>query len=101
MPDYSQERVVPYLPKDIQSTIANEIRQRRNGELLNLDRVLLHHEGIAAAWNKLFGTLRSQLTVLDAQSRELAICYVGILNRAEYEVYQHTPDFIEAGGIES
>ena len=64
---------------------------------MNIDRILLYNEKIAEGWNSLFGSLRRNLS-LDAQTRELTICYVGLLNKAEYEVYQHVPEYLKAGG---
>jgi alkylhydroperoxidase family enzyme len=32
--------------------------------------------------------------------RELAICLVAVLNRAEYEFLHHAPEFLKAGGTE-
>jgi alkylhydroperoxidase/carboxymuconolactone decarboxylase family protein YurZ len=87
------------LPQDISSPreLVESIKARRGGILLNLDRVLLYNENLAKGWNSFFGSLRSGLS-LDAKTREMVIIYVGIINRAEYEVYQHTPDYLKAGG---
>ncbi len=82
------DRIVNYLPKDIKETpVVKEIKERRGGFLLNLDRMLLHNENLAKGWNTFFGTLRKGMSLIEPKTRELAICYVGILNRAEYEVY--------------
>ena len=71
---------------------------RRVGFLLNLDRMLLYNENLAKGWNSFFGSLRRGMTLVEPRTRELAIYYVGILNRANYEVYQHLPDYVKAGG---
>ena len=96
-PAHSVERLCPYLPADIDSPVAQEIRKRRKGFLLNLDRMLLYNEQIANGWNTLFGALRNSLS-LDPKHRELCICYVGLLNNAAYEVDQHMPEFMKSGG---
>jgi len=84
----ASERIVNYLPKDMKDTqVVKEIKERRGGFLLNLDRMLLHNENLAKGWNSFFGTLRKGMSLIEPKTRELAICYVGILNRAEYEIY--------------
>jgi alkylhydroperoxidase family enzyme len=95
----SKDRLVPYLPLDIKQPqpLVDEIRKRRGGTLLNLDRILLYNEKVAHGWNQYFGALRNSLS-LDPKLRELAICYVGVLNKADYEVIQHTTDYVKFGG---
>jgi alkylhydroperoxidase family enzyme len=69
--------------------------------ILELDRILLHSPPIAAGWNDFFARIRGSGNdglELSAYHRELAMCVVGILNRASYESYQHEPLFLEAGG---
>jgi alkylhydroperoxidase family enzyme len=73
------------------------IRHRRGGSLLNLDRMLLNSPAYAAGWNGFLGTVRNALS-LDARLRELAICAVAVLTRAEYEYCQHAPEFLRVGG---
>ena len=76
------------------------IRARRtNGKLLNLDRMLLHSPPIARGWNVYMGAIRKELNV-SPLLRELAICAVAKLNRAEYEWLQHAPEFLAAGGTQ-
>ena len=90
---------IPYVPADLREPegIVGRIRARRGGKLLNLDRMLLHSPNFAQGWNSLLGATRSELS-LAPQLRELTICAVGVLNAAEYEVQQHTPPYLEAGG---
>ena len=77
------------------------IRARRaNGNLLNLDRMLLHSPPIARGWNTFMGAIRKDLEVTPLL-RELAICAVAKLNRAEYEWIQHAPEFLAAGGTQA
>lgn len=77
--------------------VVDAIRRRRGGNLLNLDRMLLNSPAYAVGWNSFLGAVRSGLS-LDARLRELAICAVAVLNRAEYEWLQHAPEFLAAGG---
>lgn len=77
------------------------IRARRtDGNLLNLDRMLLHSPPIARGWNTFLGAIRKDLDVAP-RLRELAICAVAKLNRAEYEWIQHAPEFLAAGGTQA
>ena len=76
------------------------IRARRGGGLLNLDRMLLNSPTYAVGWNSFLGAVRTGLT-LDAQLRELVICAVAVLNRADYELAQHSPEFLASGGTQA
>lgn len=77
--------------------VAEAIRARRGGHLLNLDRMLLHSPGIAAGWSALMGQVRASPAIL-ARHRELAICAVARINRADYEFHHHRTPFLDAGG---
>ena len=77
--------------------VVTAIRQRRGGGLLNLDRMLLNSPAYAVGWNSFLGAVRNKLS-LDARLRELAICTVAVLTRANYEYGQHAPEFLAAGG---
>ena len=90
---------IPYVPGDLAepAEIVHAIRARRGGELLNLDRMLLHSPPFAAGWNRFLGVVRSELS-LAPRLRELAICAIGHLNGAPYEVHQHAEPFLAAGG---
>lgn len=77
--------------------LVEAIRARRKGSLINLDRMLLHSPPFAQGWNALLGAVRRNLE-LSPRVRELAICAVARLNKAEYEWYQHAPEFLAAGG---
>ena len=76
------------------------IRKRRGGGLLNLDRMLLNSPAYAVGWNSFLGAVRTGLS-LDPQLRELAICAVARLTRAEYEYSQHAPEYLSAGGCQA
>ncbi len=90
---------IPYAAEDdprIAPLIAS-IRARRNGKLINLDRMLLHSPPYAEGWNTLLGAVRRKLE-LDPQVRELAICTVARITGAKYEWHQHAPEYLAAGG---
>jgi alkylhydroperoxidase family enzyme len=76
------------------------IRQRRGGKLLNLDRMLLNSHAYAVGWNGFLGAVRNKLS-LEARLRELAICTVAVLTRADYEYGQHAPEFLATGGCQA
>ena len=90
---------IPYAAEDdprIAPLVAS-IRARRDGRLINLDRMLLHSPPYAEGWNTLLGAVRRKLE-LDAQVRELAICTVAKITGAKYEWFQHAPEYLAAGG---
>lgn len=66
------------------------VQQRRGGELLNLDRMLLHSAAVARGWNGYMGAIRTGCA-LAGDLRELVILQVAVLNRAPYEFAQHAP----------
>jgi alkylhydroperoxidase family enzyme len=98
----SASRVVPYQPVDLSepADLVAAIRQRRGGHFLNLDRMLLHSPALAQGWNAYLGQVRQHLS-LDGKLRELAMCGVAVLNRAEYEFFQHAPVYVREGGTEA
>ena len=73
------------------------IRARRGGQLLELDRLLLHSPAFAAGWGELMGRVRTALSVPPLW-RELAMCGVAVLTGAEYEMHHHAPLLLQAGG---
>lgn len=90
---------VPYLPIDTTepADIVGAIRKRRGGTLFEPDRIVLHAPEFAHGWNEIALAVRHRLT-LSPKLRELAICAVGKLNGADYEVLKHTPEFYKSGG---
>ncbi len=90
---------IPYRHADLAEPkeLVASIRQRRNGALLNLDRMLLHSPPFAQGWNAFLGEVRGNLA-LPPRLRELAMCVVAVLNGAQYEFHHHAPEFIKAGG---
>lgn len=77
---------------------ASKIMARRHGQLLHLDRVLMHAPTVAQGWNAMFGSLRSGLRSIDGRLRELVILRVAVVNQAYYEYFQHYPVFLKEGG---
>jgi alkylhydroperoxidase family enzyme len=92
---------IPYQPRDIVEprALVEAIRNRRGGQLINLDRMLLQSPPFAAGWNALFREVRGELA-LPPRLRELAMCVVAVLNGAEYEFHHHAPEFIKTGGTQ-
>ena len=66
------ERLIPYQPMDLAepADLVAAIRQRRGGQFINLDRMLLHSVPIAEGWNHFIGEIRNNLS-LDPKLREL------------------------------
>ena len=93
---------IPYVPKDLAepADLVAAIRERRGGQLLELDRMLLHSPALARGWNVFLRAARTELT-LDPKLRELVMCVVAVLNGAEYEFDQHAPLFVAAGGTDA
>jgi alkylhydroperoxidase family enzyme len=93
---------LPYLPADLAepADLVAAIRKRRGGALIELDRQLLYSPPVARGWNALLGAVRGELS-LSPKLRELAMCAVAVLNRAEYEFVHHAPEFIKAGGSQA
>ena len=109
-PENHIETIMPTVPYITDEDIDNQkvpadlvaaIRARRaGGKLLNLDRMLLYSPPIARGWNTYMGSIRRELKVSPIL-RELAICAIAKLNRADYELLQHAPEFLAAGGSPS
>jgi alkylhydroperoxidase family enzyme len=93
---------IPYVPPDITepADTVGPIRERRGGELLELDRMLLHSPPFARGWNALLREVRGELS-LPPRLRELVICAIAALNGADYEMEQHAPVFLAEGGTEA
>jgi alkylhydroperoxidase family enzyme len=90
---------IPYRSEgdtEIEELVA-AIRSRRGGDILNLDRMLLHSPPYAKGWNWLLGAVRRDLD-LGPGMRELVVCAIAKLTGAEYEWQQHAPLFLKAGG---
>ena len=92
---------IPFVPADIKEpkALVDAVRARRGGELLELDRLLLHSPPLTEGWNFHLNQVRTKLS-LDSKLRELAMCGVAVINKAEYEYKAHLPLFVKAGGTE-
>ena len=92
---------IPYQPADLAepAEIVDAIRRRRGGELLELDRMLLHSAPLAAGWNAMMGSVRERFVVAQ-RLRELAMCTVAVLNGADYEFAAHAPIYLAEGGTQ-
>ncbi len=90
---------LPLVPPDLAQPehVVNAIRQRRGGALSNLDRLLLNSPVLAEAWNGFLGTIRQRLS-LSPKVREIVMCTVAVINKAEYEFHHHVREFEKAGG---
>jgi alkylhydroperoxidase family enzyme len=95
----SSAPVIPMLPENLSEPVdlVAAIRARRGGDLLKLDRMLLHSPPLAEGWNVFLGKVRSELSVPIAL-RELVMCVVAVLNGASFEYEHHAPIFIASGG---
>lgn len=93
---------IPYRREDDPEIgdLVDAIKARRKGRLLNLDRMLIHSPPFAQGWNALLGAVRRNLD-LAPRARELAILAVARLNKADYEWYQHAPEFLAAGASQA
>jgi alkylhydroperoxidase family enzyme len=80
----------------VDAELVRAVQERRGGELLNLDRMLLHSAAVARGWNGYMGAIRTGCA-LAGDLRELVILQVAVLNRAPYEFAQHAPVALEAG----
>lgn len=92
MPEFTPSKParVPYVfPPPGTNQVADKIRERRrNGELIDLDAVLLNSEPVASGWNGLGEALRLN-TTLAPQLVELLILRVSALNGSAYVWRQH------------
>lgn len=95
------QQIIPYLPVDLvePKEIVDAVRTRRGGTLLNLDRMLLNSPALTRGWNAHLKEIRENLS-LDAKYKEIGMCGVAILNRAEYEFIHHAPELLKAGGTQ-
>ncbi len=92
---------IPYLPQNLNepADIVGPILKRRGGKLNEADRISLYSPNFAKGWNAIALAVRQELS-LSPKLRELAICSVGALNGADYEVDNHAPVFCAAGGTQ-
>jgi alkylhydroperoxidase family enzyme len=79
--------------------LAAQIRTER-GRLPNLYRMLLNSPSVAAGWLHL-GTGIRQQAKLNGRLRELVICQIGRLNRADYEWNAHAQLALREGASQA
>jgi len=98
----SKVRVQPWQDGDpAPAELLAEMKARRpHGELIGIDRVLLKSFPLATGWNGLLGRVRAQFS-LELEYRELIMCRVAVLNRADFEWGVHKPAYLDAGGTEA
>jgi alkylhydroperoxidase family enzyme len=58
---------------------------------------LLHSPAFTEGYNFFLGKVRNNLTTIP-KLRELAMCTVAVVNKADYEYNAHLPLFVAAGG---
>ncbi|RIA47176.1 carboxymuconolactone decarboxylase family protein [Hephaestia caeni] len=95
-------RVTPWQDGDpAPADLVESMKARRpNRELIGIDRILLKSFPLATGWNGLLGRVRAEFD-LDLEYRELIMCRVAALNRAEFEWNVHKPAYLAAGGTEA
>jgi alkylhydroperoxidase family enzyme len=94
LPYVDEDNLSEASPSDL--AILERTKKRRNGELLALDRALLHSPPLLDGWNAFFGAIRTG-TTLDVSLREMIMCRIAVLNRAWFEWEQHEPLLSETG----
>jgi alkylhydroperoxidase family enzyme len=80
------------------AALVSKISGSRGGRLLNIYRTLLHSPDVTEPWLNFLSALRFN-TRLDGASIELAIIRVGIVNKTEYILRQHIPDYALQNGL--
>lgn len=92
---------LPFVSSDLNepADVIEAMRERRNGKLNEVDRLMLHAPAFARGFNLLMGAVRQQLNI-SPFLRELAICGVGFLNHSEFEVVNHIPELRRLGASE-
>lgn len=88
-----------YIPQDTvePAELVRKLRLRPGGQLLDVERMMLHSPALTQAWNGFFGGIKSGMA-LTARLRELIACAVGSINGATYQYQQHAAAFLAAGG---
>lgn len=95
---------LPYVDDDPETDTAEDeaivqrVKERRGGQLIALDKALLHAPPVADGWNSFLKSIRTQTTLPDS-IRELAICRVAALNHAMYEWEHHVPILEKSGAL--
>ncbi len=78
--------------RDFSTLSADELamadKNKVNGEVLNIFKVLMNHPRLARSWARFAGYILAHQT-LPARDREILILRIGWLNQARYEWEQH------------
>ena len=86
----SRKQRVPF--RDFSTLSAEDLemaeRNKVNGAVVNIFRVLMQHPKLARSWSRFAGYILSRQT-LPPRDREILILRIGWLNQAEYEWAQH------------
>ena len=93
---------IPYhADVDIAGTdLIQSVRQRRGGQLLNIDRALMYSLPLMRGWGAYLGAVRNELA-LAPKYRELAILAVSARTHTAYELHHHLKPFLNAGGSQA
>lgn len=92
-----------YIPDDPQMSspedqaVVDQIKDRRGGKLIPLDKALLHAPPIAGGYSHFLKAVRTQNSLADS-IRELCMCRVATLNQAWFEWESHAP-LLRATGV--
>jgi len=92
---YTPTKPTPSSPEE-EAIISRVLTRRGSRGLIALDRALLHSPPVADGWNSFLSSIRTG-TSLPADTLELAICRVAVLNGAWYEWAAHAPLALAAG----
>ena len=99
----SDVRVAPWqqegFPSPPPELLAEMEGRRPDGELIEIDRVLLRSFPLAKGWNELLGRVRADFS-LELDYRELIMLRVAALNGADFEWDVHYPAYLQAGGTD-
>jgi len=93
---------LPLTPQDITAPaeLVAGFRARNRGQLLDVQRMMLHSPSLATAWNGFFSGIKSGM-LLSPMLREMIACTVGIANGARYQYQQHAAPFLAGGGSQT
>ncbi len=86
------------MSNDSDQAIVTAVKERRGGQLIALDKALLHAPPIAGGWNAFLKAVRTENSLPDS-IREIAISRVAALNQAWYEWEAHAPLLQKTGAV--
>jgi 4-carboxymuconolactone decarboxylase len=96
----AREQRIPFRDFSTLSPEDREMGERNkvNGEVVNIFKVLMNNAKLARAWSRFAGYILSDRQTLPARDREILILRIGWLNQAPYEWEQHVR-IAKAAGI--